>query len=386
MSEHRLYIVYGTGNDKIGLVGHITAPIASAKGNIVDLRQDVLHGLFTIFMVVDLVDSELRIDDFTALVERIGEDTGLDLAVDKYTPVPRTPNKKNMLLILVGHDAPGITALVCETLGKYNANIEFAKNIGREGVFLMELMTDISNCTIPLPNLMQVVRDSLSAMAIETLFQTEDVFNKKKRVLLFDIRNSLLPPALMGEIMAQTGIGEDELTAAYDPEQPLEALRRAVAHLEGLPLDTIDCLVKGLDLTSGAVELLETLRIMGYGVALVSRALTFFTDPLQQRMGLDYCYGVTAGSDDDTRTVTGELEQTALPDVESVIAGLIAHEGVAHEDVTILATLGSDAVPGIRLEFNPGVMLDCFNQHILSRENLIGVLGSFGVPHLALSS
>ncbi|MEJ2053763.1 MAG: ACT domain-containing protein, partial [Calditrichaceae bacterium] len=64
MSRQRLYIVHGMGNDAVGLVGGITEPIASAGGNIVDLRQDVLHGLFTIYLVVDLTDCEIRIDAF----------------------------------------------------------------------------------------------------------------------------------------------------------------------------------------------------------------------------------------------------------------------------------------------------------------------------------
>lgn len=49
-----LYIVYGIGPDSVGLIGGITSPIARVGGNIVDMRQDVLHGLFTIFLVVDL--------------------------------------------------------------------------------------------------------------------------------------------------------------------------------------------------------------------------------------------------------------------------------------------------------------------------------------------
>ena len=49
-----LYIVYGIGADSVGLVGAITSPISQVKGNIVDMRQDVMHGLFTIYLVVDL--------------------------------------------------------------------------------------------------------------------------------------------------------------------------------------------------------------------------------------------------------------------------------------------------------------------------------------------
>ena len=84
MSRQRLYIVHGMGSDAVGLVGAITSAIANAGGNIIDLRQDVLHGLFTIFFVVDLAESKLHIDEFGALIKNIGEETGLSLSVDKY--------------------------------------------------------------------------------------------------------------------------------------------------------------------------------------------------------------------------------------------------------------------------------------------------------------
>ena len=116
-------------------MGRITSPIAGVGGNIVDLRQDVLHGLFTIYLVVDLTACDLRIDKFKDIIKSIAEDTGLALSVDTYHPVARNPEKKNILVILIGSDKPGIIASIAKTLGNYKANIEFAKNIGREGLF-----------------------------------------------------------------------------------------------------------------------------------------------------------------------------------------------------------------------------------------------------------
>ncbi|MHB8866704.1 MAG: ACT domain-containing protein, partial [Pirellulaceae bacterium] len=169
MTRQRLYVVYGLGSDAVGLVGSITAPISQVGGNIVDLRQDVLHGLFTIFLVVDLSDTEMRIEDLTEMVRKIGEDTGLELSVDNYNPTPRDPDKKNVLLILVGNDRPGIISSISEILGKYKANIEFAQSIGREGVFLTELLTDISHSLIPLENLQATVRKAMADVGIQTV-------------------------------------------------------------------------------------------------------------------------------------------------------------------------------------------------------------------------
>ena len=76
MATQRLYVVHGMGSGAVGLVGQITAPIARARGNILDLRQDVLHGLFTIYLVVDLSGSQLTAKKLQTLIDQIGQQTG----------------------------------------------------------------------------------------------------------------------------------------------------------------------------------------------------------------------------------------------------------------------------------------------------------------------
>ena len=107
-----LYIIYGIGADSVGLVGGITSPIAAVRGNIVDMRQDVLHGLFTIYLVVDLGEATVPVKEFRAIVDRISAETGVKLSIERYTPTPRGVEKKNMLVTLVGKDKSGIIATI----------------------------------------------------------------------------------------------------------------------------------------------------------------------------------------------------------------------------------------------------------------------------------
>ncbi len=180
MLEHSLYIIYGTGSDSVGLVGRITKEISKINGNIVDMRQDVMHGLFTIFLVTDFSNSGIGLEGLKKLVEKLSLDTNLNLILDKYYPVPRSSDKKNMLLVLIGSDKPGIIAAISESLSKYNINIEFSQNIARAGMFLMELLADISRCTLPVQNLKTELKKTMNSLNINTMFQTEDVFNKKR--------------------------------------------------------------------------------------------------------------------------------------------------------------------------------------------------------------
>ena len=185
--RERLYVVHGAGRDAVGLVQQLTRPIAEVRGNVVDLRQDVVHGLFTVVMVVDLAESDLRAEQFRGLVARIAEDANLTLEVQKYTPVPRSPDRKSLLIVLVGRDRPGIVSRISQQLSGYHVNIEFSRMVARAGVFLMELHADVTQAALPLPNLLGVLREEMSAVGIRSMFQAEDVFNKKKRAVCFDI-------------------------------------------------------------------------------------------------------------------------------------------------------------------------------------------------------
>lgn len=382
--REKLFVIFGAGNDAVGLVQQVTTPIAGVNGNILDLRQDVIHGLFTLFLVVDLSQCELPIDRFKELVGQIAEDTGLDLAIDKYTPVPRSSDRKNLLLILVGRDKPGIVSRISEQLSHYRVNIEFSQMIARTGVFLMELHADVTQAALPLENLISVLQQEMQAVDISTMFQSEDVFNKKKRVVCFDLSASFIASESLGEILKQTGIEAEEIGKLFPVGQPHTAVSKAAELLQGLPGEVATRVAEAIDITAPSVELIETLKIMGYKVVLNTTAFGFFTEILVRKAALDSCYGYEVLVDDDSQALTGELSPDFEPlDRGRLSSALTAREGVAVEDIAIIGddgAPGTEETPGIRIDFNMRVLLDYVNQRILSREHLLGMLGSFGIP------
>jgi phosphoserine phosphatase len=378
--NQKLYIIFGTGADSVGLVQKVTTPISAVRGNIIDLRQDVLHGLFTVFLVVDLSAASVSVEEVQALVSGISEETGLDLRMDRYQPVARSAEKRNMLMILLGRDRSGIIAAVADILKTYNINIEFSDMVAREGIFLMELMVDIRHCAIPLENLQGVLRERMGSLGINTLFQSEDVFNKKKRILLFDIRSSFIDKQTLAEVLQLTGIPATEFDAVYRNGN-VTALQSAARCLADLPVEVTANIARAVEVTPETMELIQTLKIMGYKIALATRSFTCLSEILKEKLGIDYCFGVPLEENEDAMTLTGELEESALQALETagIIDRLAAREGVAREDITIIE---DEAVgpQGLRIQLNIKIILEYYNQRILSREALIGLLGSFGIP------
>jgi len=381
-----LYIVYGIGSDSVGLVDKITTPIAKVNGNIVDLRQDVLHGLFTIYLVVDLKKATLDVEGFAQRLKDISVDTGLTLSMERYTPMPDSSVKNNILLIMVGKDRPGIIAAISEKLGAYNINIESSKMVARENIFLMELLTDVSKSALPLDNLKTVVREIMQAMDIAPMFQTQDVFNKKKKVILFDITRSFIDAETMKEIMQLAGILEDNLRPPETDDQLLPYMQTTAGFLENLPLEVIETVIQSIKINQATTELLLTLKMMGYAIGLVSNGFSFFTDSIMKRLYLDYSFGHTLPIDDDSKTIVGDLPAGLMQGLDrlKILFDVMEREGVDKEDIALISDRDMDIAqtPGIQLKFDMKVMLDMLNQHVLSKESLTGLLRSFGLPRL----
>lgn len=380
MSNRRLYVVHGMGSDAVGLVRSLTAPIAAARGNVVDIRQDVLHGLFTFVAVVDLSESDLRIDDFRAMIARIAEDTGLVITVNNYVPRHRNPERQNILLILVGRDAPGIIAETAELLSRYRINIEFSRTVARQDVFLMELLCDMNRCAIPQDLLMADLKEVMAARDIQALFQTMDVFNKRKRVVLFDIEASFLNRDSLGELLRHVDIDREQVQAIYAASDLTVSLRAAATRLDGIGADVLESVVKPILPTDGTVELLQTLKVLGYRIALLSRGFTFFTDTVRDVLGIDYAFGVPLMIDEDSRTVLGDISQEAVLALERrrVMSVLADKESVDPSDVTVISDVGLHETPGIRLDFDLATILSHYKRHVLGRDAFIGLLGAFG--------
>lgn len=384
MAQPKLYLIHGMGSDSIGLVEKITSPIAAIKGNIVDLRQDVMHGLFIINLVVDLSQSTIPLYEFQKIIDKISEETGLTLYLNAYRPIPRDLTKNNILLILLGYDAIGIIAAVTDVLKRYSINIEFSQMIAREGVFLMELLVDISHSTIPVENLKQTLTETMKAMNISTMFQLKDVFNKKKRIIVFDYSKSLMSIDDKNDLCKLSGIKQKELDQIYPPDNFAECMKISAKLLEGIPEDVITTIIKNTIVSSSTIELFQTLKTMGYRIVLATNAFDIFIDHLKEKFGLAHAFGCPLIINDDRKCLTGEIDADFfLPGRrEAYIAEIISKEQVSAEDVTTISDMHNhiNGKPGMGISVGIKTILECYNQHIISRENLLGLLGFFGPP------
>ena len=112
--------------------------------------------------------------------------------------------------------------------------------------------------------------------------------------------------ATRDEILHQAGIPRPDFGSIYPAGDPAACLAAALERLEGLPVEVLDKLALAAVPTPGTAELIQTLKTMGYQVAVASSAMAPVTDKLREYLTLDHCYGVDAPLDEDAMTFAGE--------------------------------------------------------------------------------
>jgi phosphoserine phosphatase len=201
---------------------------------------------------------------------------------------------------------------------------------------------------------------------------------------LFDIAASFIPRVTFDQLLAQTGITAQEVGSSGNPDQDLATLRQAAARLEGVPLALVERIHEAIRPTPGTTELIQTLKTMGYRIALASTGFDFFTHHLQEKLAINHAFGVGLEVNDDAMILSGDMDGESLPLLarDKLLDWLCEREGVSRKKISLIrdADAPGDATPGIRLTFDMKRILELHNQRVLSREAFLGLLAGLGLP------
>lgn len=161
---------------------------------------------------------------------------------------------------------------------------------------------------------------------------------RRKALLIADMDSTIITGETLDELAGHAGIGEQIAAItrrAMNGEIDFKvALRERVAMLKGLELAALEKTWQGVRLTSGARELVATMRAHGALTALVSGGFTFFTKRVAAKLGFDV-HRSNLLLDDGT-TLTGQVAEPIL-DRDSKLAAL--HDLAAQRGVKLHATL-----------------------------------------------
>jgi phosphoserine phosphatase len=132
------------------------------------------------------------------------------------------------------------------------------------------------------------LREALGDLPVDVVVQPE--IGRRKRLFLADMDSTIIGQECIDELADLVGV-KAHVAAITERAMRGEiefapALRERVALLKGLPTSVVeDVLQKRITLTSGARELVQTMRAHGAYTCLVSGGFTVFTGPVAAMIG-----------------------------------------------------------------------------------------------------
>ena len=86
------------------------------------------------------------------------------------------------IVTVVGKDRVGIIANVCTALAGFNVNVLDISQTVMQGYFTMMMVTEISQCNVPLVDLVTKMDDMGKEMGLSIRVQREDIFEAMHRI------------------------------------------------------------------------------------------------------------------------------------------------------------------------------------------------------------
>ncbi len=76
-------IVTVVGQDRVGIIAGVCTALAKYNVNVLDIRQTVMQGYFTMMMVSEVSMCNLTLGDLITKMDEIGKEMGLSIRVQR---------------------------------------------------------------------------------------------------------------------------------------------------------------------------------------------------------------------------------------------------------------------------------------------------------------
>jgi len=161
----------------------------------------------------------------------------------------------------------------------------------------------------------RALKELCSTLSQSVVIQSENVFNRGKKLIVFDVESSLLQESSLVDFLkriegrVKTGEGEPEMKNGG--EDRMQALVENARILRGIPVADLEKFSEKLQLNPGALELIGILKTMGFKIALLSSGFSFLMKRIFEEAGVDYAFSNSLKAD-EKGLLTGELQEPLI--------------------------------------------------------------------------
>ncbi|MEM2070146.1 MAG: phosphoserine phosphatase SerB, partial [Archaeoglobaceae archaeon] len=275
------------GEDKPGIIYAISKALADKGANIVDIEQNVIQGMFVMFLVAEAENAEEVVQE----VKKVAEDINVNVLIRPFEK--KKEEKKELYVVtILGRDRVGIVRDITRIFLEFGINVVKTSLTARGELISIEFTISAEEDIEAVKNRL---RKEAEKLGLDIVLQPYEIYRKEKRLVVFDMDSTLVDAEIIDELAKEAGVYEEvkRLTEkAMKGEMDFKsALVERVKLLKGLPAEVLEKIYSNIKLTNGAKELIMNLKQAGYKVAVVSGGFSYFTDRLKEELGLDYAFG-----------------------------------------------------------------------------------------------
>lgn len=226
------------------------------------------------------------------------------------------------------------------------------------------------------------LRDRIEAAGMDAAFVPQNRRWSDLRLLAMDMDSTLITIECIDELADMAGvkplvaaITEKAMRGELDFQ---ESLRQRVGYLRDLPVSVLEeVYTRKLTLSSGAQSLLHDARSAGMTTLLVSGGFTFFTQRLQERLGLNETRANELEIKDGK--LTGKIVGPIVDGVAkaNAVRDLAARIGASREAILVIGDGANDLpmmdLAGVSIAYRAKPAVQKAATHALNRAGLDGV-------------
>lgn len=354
-------LITASGTDKPGITATLMNILARSRAKISDMGQSVTQGLLSLSITLSL-DESSSTPQTQLLKDLLFEAKSLDIEIDFQIVDEHIVNHVQVgdtyILNCVGTDDLKAEFIydVSKALYDFNVNIERIDNLSARGFKSLEILALFPGKQDKI-DILEVKR-TLYLIShnyrVDIALIKDNVYRRNKRLICFDMDSTLIQTEVIDEMAQVMGVGKEVKSItkkAMDGEIDFnESLTKRVASLKGLTLKQMEEIAHSLPLTDGVEEFIDTVKSIGYKIAILSGGFSFFANYLKDKLELDYVFANKLEVKDKALTgrIIGEIvdgEKKAehlieLAEKEGIVAEQVVAIGDGANDLMMLSKAG----------------------------------------------
>ena len=382
-----------SGRDRPGILSTFSRILVDNDVEIADIEQASLQDFLGLSFLLDMSGVSKSKD--SVIKDLLFEANRLHLTLNfrlfSETEVKARSSKNLFVLTYFG----GTRALaeISKILGDEGANIELITNLTRDRADCVELTINVKGVR-SLGRLKERIMAKSHELNIDLALQKMESYRKNKRLVFFDMDNTLIDMEIIDEMARRANvfkevsrITEKSMRGDLDFE---DAIIQRVALLRGLSIAELEKIRNEMKLSEGAEELVMTLKRLGLKLGLVSGGFDFFTDPLRERLGLDFAFSNCLEIKNSTLTgrILGKIVDGAYK--AKIVNRVADEEGILLDQTVAIGDGANDFLmlgqAGLGIAYNAKPKLERVANMSLGRAHLMNILYILGITEEEMGS